>query len=149
MTDGVEVSIADALIDAVLAYAEAASLSVSVPGQKSFTPPVPTVGPPGVIWLRVSLLPADIFPVGVSNAAAQRNLGFMQVDVMFQRAVGMLGPLRAAEAVKDAFARGTTLRKNGFRLDVQPSPSILPAQDDAPWQFYPVRVPYQCFSNPA
>ena len=71
----------------------------------------------------------------------KRETGFLQINLNYPEAKGMLAAELMAEAIFKRFKRGTTFDV-GFRVLVNEHPYSGPAKADAGWLRLPVRVPY-------
>lgn len=152
MPDGVEAAIEGALLAEAQAFANAQSLTISMPN-RPFTPPPDKSTESGVTaygkWLRATLLPADTEGPFLANDDPNYHYGFLQLDVFYAQTAGVLAPDRIVDAATAYFARGTTMTRDGFTVKVHKPPARRGMIKDDPWIMIPVRIPYCCFANPA
>lgn len=152
MPDLPEVAIKGALLAHAQAFANAQSLTISMPN-RAFTPPADkaTVGNSTVYgkWLRATYLPAETDTLGIGADDDNKHYGFLQVDTFYALDAGELAPARIAAAAISYFARGTKLTRDGITVEIIKQPSTMRAVKDDPWLMLPTRIPFCCFTNPA
>lgn len=145
MTDAVEVALELALLARAQTFATSQSLGISLPNIE-FTPPT---ADKNAKYLRASFLPADTLSLSVGPTGNDQHYGLMQIDVLYGVGGGEIAPGRIASSVISYFKRGTSMTKDGFKVDVFRTPYRGPQLKDGAWTFIPVRIPYQTFAIPA
>lgn len=144
----VETSILSALNAQLAALTFSPAIPVSYPNV-TFNPPTPSQT---AKYLRVTHLPADTFPQGISFDDANKYTGIYQVDLFTGNNFGEPSAIAIAEQIIAQFKRGTKLVKNNFTIEILDPPSRLPYVQDVSgsWWMLPIRIVYTCYaSNPA
>lgn len=108
----------------------------------AFTPPVDSA------YQTVHLLPAEpVNPsiLGVAGSEMYREMGIMQVTLVYPARGGAGTALSKAEAIRDWFPRGASYSYGGITAVISRTPRIGPAmvQDDR--YVLPISIPY--FAN--
>jgi len=144
MADPAEVAIEAALIARAEAFAEAQSLTISLPNV-AFEPPGPA---PGVKWLRATFLPAASAETGISWNSHVQHVGLLQIDIFGNQGDGEPALGRIASAAIQFFPRGLRLSRDGIALLINRAPYRSSMLRDDPWMQIPVSIPYLCFARP-
>lgn len=100
----------------------------------------PVIGTP---YQRVNILLAD--PDNNEYSNSYRELGFMQVTLLYPSLTGSMAILTRAELIRSTFYRGRALEKDGVVLTISKTPAILPA--DTEGAFFVIAVRIRFFAN--
>lgn len=142
MSDAVEVAIETGLLARAVDFATVQGLTISLPNI-DFTPPVVSKT---AKWLRASFIPADTAALGVNSESSNQHYGLLQIDVFYGLGGGEIAAGRIASDIIAYFARGTTISRDGFVIQMTRPPYRGPSLKDEPWVMIPVRIPYLCFA---
>ncbi|QQR47744.1 DUF4128 domain-containing protein [Myxococcus xanthus] len=93
----------------------------------------------GVPWARLDCLPARTSPAGAGVDSHTRRPGVFQVLLFHPVGEGTAASLTVAQALCDAFKRGTRLGRNDTVVSIH-SASVGPALRDEPWWATPVSI---------
>jgi len=97
----------------------------------------------GTTFLRPAFLPADTLQVGLGSDGLDDTRGIYQIDVVTPAGSGRT---TISDEVADFFKRGTTLSFNGVNIRIR-SASIGPAIREGAWNFIPVSVSFQTYTE--
>ena len=97
----------------------------------------------GVTYLRVSIIPGDTLQASLGSIGKDVTECIYQIDVVTQRGTGRTA---ITDSIADHFKRGSVLTYNSTKLRVR-SVSIGPAINEDAWQFVPVSVSVQTYSE--
>lgn len=97
----------------------------------------------GTTYLRPSFLPTDTVQVGLGSSGLDDTRGVYQIDVVYPAGNGRT---TVTDSVADHFKRGTTLSYNGTNVRII-SASIGPALRDGAWNFVPVSIAFQTYTD--
>ena len=130
-------------VDAKIAQALFTHLDTAV-----FVPDLPVAWPnvrftqPGDDkFLRARLLPNDT--EGFSLGSTRVFMGFLQVDVNWPLAVGIIEPKDMASQIQDRFAKGTRVEYQGVQVEINDPPFQGQELIDAERLIIVVSVPYR------
>jgi len=113
----------------------------------NFAEPIPT---PTTMFLRPTVLPADVFAPGVSAGSKNHHVGLFQVSVFQGKGGGEVRPREVRSGIEARFKRLTTIIEGQSRIMILRPPYPLPTIPEEKWVQLPVRVPYVCYApNPA
>lgn len=98
----------------------------------------PVVGTP---YQRASLLPAQTEQPTLGDGF-RREVGLMQVSLYFPENEGPGAAMTQAEAIREHFARGTTLINGSVRVVIERTPSIGLAFPDGGFYALPVSIDF-------
>lgn len=102
----------------------------------------PTIG---VAYFQVMpLLKSKVQRLGISfDVGANVNRGIFQVDAVIADGAGEKAALQMTDQIRAIFPYGTQLvTTDGQRLQVADVPQTASPVTDAPWERYPVSIPY-------
>ncbi len=130
MTTGIEAGILDALLFRLSQFTTA--LDISYPGIE-FTP--------SGNHLIARVIPNTVSQVTFGDAGFNRYEGLFQIDVVWQKGVGIIAPAEEVSSVVAHFKRGTAIIRNGLTVTMRPPRTAQPIPDGG-WLRFPVIVPW-------
>lgn len=101
----------------------------------------------GTIFLRPTLLPAEVSALTMSSAGTDEHIGIYQIDIFAPLNDGKYNTLVLADKIADWFAPGLALTYNTTTtsiVSVSRRASVRDATDS--WFITPVEVRYQSFT---
>lgn len=99
------------------------------------------------LYVRPTILPADTTQAELGSSGQDENLGIYQVDVFAPIDTGHGVAVTQADAIADAFARGTTLTYNSVNVRIR-GVSRGAGRRDGAWYIVPVFINYFSFTQP-
>ncbi len=130
MTTGIEAGIFDALLFRLTQLTT--TLGILYPGLETT---------PDENHLEARIVPNSVFQVTFGDAGFNRHEGLMQIDVVWQKGVGIIAPAEEASLVVAHFKRGTAIVRNGLTVRTRPPRMSQPIPDGG-WIRLPVIVPW-------
>ncbi len=102
---------------------------------------------PGTLFLRETLLPADVYQVEQGESGRDLYSGIYQVAVFSPSDEGKNAAIVQADAIADHFSRGTILTYNSIRVRITRA-SLGASNNDRLWWIVPVNIRYQSYLLP-
>ena len=97
---------------------------------------------PKTRWYRATFLPGQQVAAAIGTAAANRNVGVLQLDVIDAKNTGDVSAQAEAERIAACFKRGTVLTYSGVNVRCERA-YRGPAVQYEDWFFIPVLVEYR------
>ena len=100
----------------------------------------------GTLYLRETLLPADVVQATLGENGRDMNLGIYQIDIFAQAGEGKNEALVMADLIANHFKRGTDLAYNGRIVTIQNTSRQVAANNAEGWFQIPLEVSYKSFT---
>lgn len=129
---GTEARILDALLATLVGLTFDPAMDVALPGGIAYTSQT------GRPYLVASFHPNTTRLDGLPFDSDVTHVGLLVVTGVWPAGQGYVKPLNVAAQVRQAFAAGTRLWRNGLTVCIDETPEVAGPIDDAPWVRFPV-----------